>query len=42
MQENTSPIKKQLKTVNLSELKGYGGNPRHNNKSTEMVAKSIK
>ena len=35
-------IKKQLKTVNLSDLKGYGGNPRHNNKSAKMVAKSIK
>lgn len=41
MEENKI-IKKQLKTVPLSELKGYGGNPRHNNKSAEMVAKSIK
>ena len=32
---------KQLKTVSLDQLKGYGGNPRHNNKSAEMVAKSI-
>lgn len=32
---------KQLKTVPLDQLKGYGGNPRHNNKSAEMVAKSI-
>ena len=41
MEENKN-IKKQLKTVPLSALKGYGGNPRHNNKSAEMVAKSIK
>ena len=32
---------KELKIVPLKELKGYGGNPRHNNKSAEMVAKSI-
>ena len=32
---------KQLRTVPLDQLKGYGGNPRHNNKSAEMVAKSI-
>lgn len=42
MEVNNTNIKKQLKTVPLSELKGYGGNPRHNNKSAEMVAKSIK
>lgn len=42
MEINNTNIKKQLKTVPLSELKGYGGNPRHNNKSAEMVAKSIK
>ena len=34
-------MEKQLKTVPLDQLKGYGGNPRHNNKSAEMVAKSI-
>lgn len=33
---------KELRVVSLNELKGYGGNPRHNNKSAEMVAKSIK
>lgn len=35
-------MKKELKTIPLKNLKGYGGNPRHNNKSAEMVAKSIK
>lgn len=35
-------MKKELKTVELNKLQGYGGNPRHNNKSAEMVAKSIK
>lgn len=35
-------MKKELKTIPLKDLKGYGGNPRHNNKSAEMVAKSIK
>ena len=35
-------MKKELKTTPLKDLKGYGGNPRHNNKSAEMVAKSIK
>lgn len=34
-------MKKELKVVSLDQLKGYGGNPRHNNKSAEMVAKSI-
>lgn len=34
-------MEKQLKTVPLDQLNGYGGNPRHNNKSAEMVAKSI-
>lgn len=34
-------MEKQLKIVPLDQLKGYGGNPRHNNKSAEMVAKSI-
>jgi len=32
---------KELKIIPLDQLKGYGGNPRHNNKSAEMVAKSI-
>lgn len=32
---------KELKIIPLDKLKGYGGNPRHNNKSAEMVAKSI-
>ena len=35
-------MRKELKLVDLDQLKGYGGNPRHNNKSAEMVAKSIK
>ena len=35
-------MKKELKTIDLTKLQGYGGNPRHNNKSAEMVAKSIK
>lgn len=34
-------MKKELKVVSLDQLNGYGGNPRHNNKSAEMVAKSI-
>lgn len=34
-------MKKELKVASLDQLKGYGGNPRHNNKSAEMVAKSI-
>lgn len=34
-------MKKELKLVNLAELKPYAGNPRHNNKSAKMVAKSI-
>lgn len=34
-------MNKQLKIIPLDQLKGYGGNPRHNNKSAEMVAKSI-
>lgn len=34
-------MRKELKTVKLKELKGYSGNPRHNNKSAQMVAKSI-
>ena len=33
---------KELKIVPLGSLSGYGGNPRHNNKSAQMVAKSIK
>lgn len=35
-------MQKELKNVRLSELKGFDGNPRHNNKSAQMVAKSIK
>ena len=35
-------MKKKLEIINLDKLQGYGGNPRHNNKSAEMVAKSIK
>lgn len=35
-------MKKELVTVKLTELKGFSGNPRHNNKSADMVAKSIK
>jgi chromosome partitioning protein parB len=34
-------IKKEIRTVKLSELTPYPGNPRHNNKSAKMVAKSI-
>lgn len=35
-------MQKEIKTVLLKDLKPFGGNPRHNNKSAEMVAKSIK
>lgn len=35
-------IKKELVTVDPAILKPYGGNPRHNNKSAQMVAESIK
>lgn len=34
-------IKKELKWVKLSDLKPYQDNPRHNNKSAKIVAKSI-
>ncbi len=35
-------MQKHLEIVKIKDLKSYGGNPRHNNKSAEMVAKSIK
>lgn len=35
-------MNKELRSVKLSQLTGFNGNPRHNNKSAEMVAKSIK
>ena len=35
-------MKKEIVTVNVKDLKLFGGNPRHNNKSAQMVAKSIK
>ena len=35
-------IKKVLTTVSMDALKPYPGNPRRNNKSAEIVAKSIK
>lgn len=38
MQNN---LKKELKTVQVSELVPYGRNPRRNNKSSKIVAKSI-
>lgn len=34
-------VEKKLVTVPVSDLKGYPGNPRHNNKSAKIVAKSI-
>ena len=34
-------INKRLKTVPVAELKLYPGNPRRNNESAKMVAKSI-
>lgn len=34
-------IEKELKWVKLSDLKPYQDNPRHNNKSAKIVAKSI-
>ena len=35
-------MQKHFELVKIKDLKSYGGNPRHNNKSAEMVAKSIK
>lgn len=35
-------MKKELKTVSLNDLKPFASNPRHNNESAKMVAKSIK
>lgn len=35
-------ITKELVTVDPASLKPYGGNPRHNTKSAQMVAESIK
>lgn len=35
-------MKKELKTVSLNDLKPFSSNPRHNNESAKMVAKSIK
>lgn len=35
-------ITKKLETIDPANLKPYGGNPRHNNKSAQMVAESIK
>ena len=40
--EDDNPLHKEIKVVDMSLLKPYMGNPRHNNKSAEMVAKSIK
>ncbi len=34
-------IKKELRFVRMGDLKPFPGNPRHNNKSAKMVAKSI-
>lgn len=34
-------IKKSLISVRVEDLKPYAGNPRHNNESAKMVAKSI-
>lgn len=34
-------INKQLIRVTIDSLSGYGGNPRHNNQSAMVVAKSI-
>lgn len=35
-------MKKELKTLKIDELKPFSLNPRHNNESAKMVAKSIK
>lgn len=35
-------IDKELRVIRVADLKPYGENPRHNNKSAKMVAKSIK
>lgn len=35
-------FKKELIKVKLNDLKSYDGNPRHNNKSAQVVAESIK
>ena len=35
-------MKKELKTLKIDELKLFSSNPRHNNESAKMVAKSIK
>lgn len=35
-------ITRKLKTVKVADLVPYAGNPRHNNKSARIVAKSIK
>lgn len=35
-------MKKEIISCNIKDLKSFDGNPRHNNKSAEMVAKSIK
>lgn len=35
-------MKKEIITCNVKDLKSFDGNPRHNNKSAQMVAKSIK
>lgn len=34
-------MKKELKTIELDKLVPYPGNPRHNNQSAKIVAKSI-
>lgn len=34
-------MKKELRVVKLDDLKPYDGNPRRNNKSAQIVAKSI-
>lgn len=35
-------MKKELKILKIDELKPFSSNPRHNNESAKMVAKSIK
>jgi len=35
-------IHRELKVVKVGDLKPYGENPRHNNKSAKIVAESIK
>lgn len=35
-------VKKEMVVVDMSDLKPFNGNPRHNNDSAKMVAESIK